>query len=246
MKKVLTKFQYEHLLLLVIGIRILSDEKQFKQKNDIAKRMLYEYVKTLGNNFGKFRLIYSIHGLIHLADECILQNEPLDAFSMWEFETSNSSLKEFTKRQGVYLEQCYNRTMEKYHSRSHCSVETKKFPMLKFEKEKEYDNDFNVTKTFFSRVEYEKFMLDASKGNQWFLAKSGDVGQFDRAILIGNERKIRCRIFKQKFNYFENPLNSSFLHIFYAYEKDLSNYFELDLNLVETKMYMIKDSDSNY
>lgn len=36
MKKVLTKFQYEHLLLFVIGIRILSDEKQFKQKNAIA------------------------------------------------------------------------------------------------------------------------------------------------------------------------------------------------------------------
>lgn len=93
MKRVLPKFQYEHLLLFVIGIRILSDEKQFKTKNEIAKKMLYEYVKTLGNIFGKFRLIYSIHNLIHLANECLNQNEPLDAFAMWEFETANSGLK---------------------------------------------------------------------------------------------------------------------------------------------------------
>lgn len=105
MKKVLPKFQYQHLLLLVIGIRILSDPKEFKQKNDIAKKMLYEYDKVLRDNFGEFRLIYSIHSLIHLADECLIQNEPLDDFSMWEFETANAGLTEFTKRQGDNLEQ---------------------------------------------------------------------------------------------------------------------------------------------
>lgn len=60
MKKVLPKQQYEHLLLFVIGIRILSDPKNFKQKNQIAKSMLHEYVEKLGQNFGKFLLIYSI------------------------------------------------------------------------------------------------------------------------------------------------------------------------------------------
>ncbi|HEY0221560.1 MAG TPA: hypothetical protein VGC17_01980 [Lactovum miscens] len=85
----------------------MSDEKQFKQRNEIAKKMLNEYVKTLRDAFGKFRLIYSIHNLIHLADECLNQNEPLDPFSMWEFETANSSLDEFTKRQGAYLQQSY-------------------------------------------------------------------------------------------------------------------------------------------
>lgn len=168
MKKVLTKFQYEHLLLFVIGIRILSDEKQFKQKNAIAKRMLYDYVDILRKNFGKFRLIYSIHNLIHLADETLTQNQPLDAFSMWEFETANSSLNEFSKHQGAYLEQCYNRTMEKYHSRFDSTIQLLKFPMIKFEIDKQYDDDYNVTKTIFSRVEFEKFMLNASEGNRWF------------------------------------------------------------------------------
>lgn len=198
----------------------------------------------IGNNFGKFRLIYSIHNLIHLAEECKTQNEPLDSFSMWDFETANTGLKEFTKRQGVYLEQSYNRTMEKYHSRFDSSIDPKKFPMLKCEIDKEFDDDFSVTKTFFYRVEYEKFMLDASHGNQWFLTKSGDVAQFDKAVLIGDTKKIRCRIFKQKFNYFNNPLNSSFLQIFNCYEKDLCNYTVINVHMVETKMFMMKEEAS--
>ncbi|XP_037050731.1 uncharacterized protein LOC119084771 [Bradysia coprophila] len=103
LKKVFSEFQYEHLLLLVIGIRLLSDEKQFVKNNALAKKMLHDYVQILETKFGKWRVIYSVHNLIHLADEVVTQNEPLDRFSMWEFETANNGLKEFTKRQGALL-----------------------------------------------------------------------------------------------------------------------------------------------
>lgn len=245
MKGVLTKFQYEHLLLFVIGIRILSDEKLFKTKNKIAKKMLYEYVKMLGSAFGKFRLIYSIHNIIHLADECLNQDEPLDAFAMWEFETANSSLKEFTKRQGAYLQQSYNRTMEKYNNRFDFHSVTVKFPMLKMEIDNEYDEDYNVCKTFFYRIEYKKFMLDASDGNRWFLTCSGEVGQYDKAVLIADKIKIRCRVYKQKFNYFTNPMNSTLLNIFHCYDKDLTNYLEIEADRVESKMFMIKENNKS-
>lgn len=244
MKKVLSKFQYEHLLLFVIGIRILSHEKHFKEKNNIAKRMLYDYVDILGKNFGQFRLIYSTHNLIHLADECLAQNEPLDAFAMWDFETANSSLKEFTKRQGAYLEQSYNRTMEKYHSRFDPSLKLIKFPILKFKIEDEYDDDYNVTKTFYSRVEYDKFTLDVSSGNGWFLTKSGCVGLLHKAFLVDDLMKIQCQVFKQKFDFFDNPLKSTFLHIVQCYKKDLSNYTELNVDQIESKMFMIEYDDS--
>lgn len=207
--------------------------------------MLYEYVDTLGKNFGKFRLIYSVHNLIHLPAECLKQNQPLDAFSMWEFETANSSLKEFTKRQGAYLEQTYNRTMEKYHSRFDFNVETNKFPMLKMETDHEYDDDCNITKTFFYRIEYKKFMLDASDGNRWFLTKSGEVGQYDKTILVDDKIKIRCRIYKKKFDYFSSPLNSSFLNIYHCYKEDLSNYLEITADLVVAKMFKIIDGSSS-
>lgn len=131
LKNVLPKFQYEHFLLLFIGLRILSDEKLFKQHNSLAKIMLTDYVEKLGTHFVKFRVIYSFHNIIHLADETMIQNDPLDKFSMWDFETANASLKKFSYRQGAYLEQTYNRTMEKYANHKEnepCSVD---YPMLK-------------------------------------------------------------------------------------------------------------------
>lgn len=113
LKDVLPTFQYEHFLLLFVGVRILSDEEQFILNNSIANDMLTQYDKILGTHFGKFRLIFSFHMLIHLADETLLQKEPLDRFAMWKFENVNSSLKQFTPRQGAYLEQSYNRTVSK-------------------------------------------------------------------------------------------------------------------------------------
>lgn len=142
------------------------------------------------------------------------------------------------------MEQSYNRTMEKYQSKFDCSVQTKDYPLLKLETDKEYDVDYKVIKTFFFRIEYENFALDTSDGNQWFLAKSGDVGQFDKAISTNDKKKIRCRVFKQKFNYFDNPLNSSFMQIYKCYERDLSTYLLIDASLVDTKMFMIRDNDS--
>lgn len=243
LKKVFTKLQYEHLLLLVIGIRLLSDERQFKQNNALAKSMLFEYVQILAKNYGNWRVIYSVHNLIHLADEVLIQNQPLDKFSMWEFETANAGLKEFTKRQGAYLEQCFNRTMEKYNHRFNNVIREIKYPMVKFEIGSEYAGN-NTTKRFFSRVVLEKFMLDASCGNRWFLTTSGEVGRFEQAVLINEKIKIRSRFFKRKFNYFDRPLNSSLLHIFQCNENDLTNLFEIDVDQVDSKMFMIRDGET--
>lgn len=112
LKNVIPKFQYDRFLLLFVGVRTLGDEKHFKLNNSIAKDVLREYVKILGSHFGVFRLTYPFHVLIHLAYECLIQDAPLDRFAMWEFETANASLKQFTRRQGSYLQQCYNHTME--------------------------------------------------------------------------------------------------------------------------------------
>lgn len=60
----------------------------------------------------------------------------------------------------------------------------------------EIDNEYDVSKTFFYGIEYKKFMLDASDGNRWFFTKSGDVGQYDKAVLIADKIKIRCRVYK--------------------------------------------------
>lgn len=242
LKNVLPLFQYEHLLLLVIGLRILSDEKLFKQYNSVAKSMLNEYVEKLGTHFGKFRLIFSFHNLIHLADETLIQNDPLDRFGMWEFETSNAGLKKFSYRQGAYLEQSYNRTMEKYAKQKEDEICSTDYPVLKKRTTSEFDQNQNVLKTYFDSIIFEKFCLSSTNGNRWFQTKSGEISQFKQAIKINeNQIKIEILVFKRKKDFFERPIKSSFLNIVQCHAVDLSCETKIiDVDEIDFKMFAIK------
>lgn len=247
LKNVLPKFQYEHFLLLFVGIRILSDENQFKLNNSVAKSMLKEYVEILGSNFGKFRLIFSFHMLIHLADECLIQDEPLDRFAMWEFETANAGLKRFTRRQGAYLQQSYNRTIELYENSSKVVVESN-YPQLKLEVSNTFDKINQHFKKSFFRIEFQKFMLDTTYGNCWFLSTSGEIVKFEKAIEINEKNnakkiKVQGRAIINKHNFFEKPLSSSFLNIFECSDKKLAKCIEFDVKDVDSKMFMIQNGD---
>ncbi|KAG4076430.1 hypothetical protein HA402_005873 [Bradysia odoriphaga] len=246
LKDVLPKFQYEHLLLLVVGIRILSDEKLYKKQNSIAKSMLHEYVEKLGAHFGKFRLIYSFHNIIHLADETLIQDEPLDRFGMWDFETANASLKKFAYRQGAYLEQSYNRTIEKYSKQNDEELSSTDYPVLKKRISSEFDQSQNASKTYFDSIVFEKFCLSSTSGNRWFLTKSGEISQFKRAVQINETRiTIESRVYKRKKDFFERPVKSSFLNIFQCVDADLSCETEvIDVDQISCKMFAMKYEES--
>lgn len=247
LKNVLPKFQYEHFLLLFVGIRILSDENQFKLNNSVAKSMLKDYVEILGSNFGKFRLIFSFHMLIHLADECLIQDEPLDRFAMWEFETANAKLKAFTRRQGAYLQQSYNRTIELYKNSSKVVVESN-YPRLTLEVSNSFDKINQQFKKSFLRIEFKKFTLDTTNGNCWFSSTSGEIFKFEKLteIKVNNTKKIKIqgRAIINKHNFFEKPLSSSFLNIFECSDKKLAKSVEIDVKEVDSKIFMIQNGDT--
>lgn len=246
LKGVLPTFQYEHFLLLFVGVRILSDENQFILNNSIAKDMLTQYAKILGTHFGKFRLIFSFHMLIHLADETLLQNEPLDRFAMWKFENANSSLKQFTRRQGAYLQQSYNRTIELY-QKSPEVVRIPSYPILKLETESTFDETANRSKKKYVRIDFGTFMLDTAYGNRWFLTKLGEIVRFDHAVKIKDEQgiqiKIEGRSILHKKNFFEKPCFSSFLNIYECPDRQLSRPIELDVTEFDRKIFMIRSGE---
>lgn len=247
LKDVLPSFQYDHFLLLFSGVRILSDEKMFKLNNSVAKKMLQDYAEILGTNFGKFRLIFSFHMLIHLADECLIQNAPLDRFAMWEFETANAKLKRFTRRQGAYLQQSYNRTVEMYENSSKVVARLPNYPLLKLEISNSFDKANSCSKKCFFRIEFETFMLDTTYANRWFLTISGKIVQFEKAIQVTDTIcttiKIQGKTVINKTNFFEKPLSSSLLNIYECRDKKLAKSAEFDVKDVDSKMFMIQNGD---
>ena len=101
-------------LLLSLSVRILSDRDQFKINNNLAEAMLVQFVQDTKKHFASYLLTFNFHSLLHLAKEALIQNEPLDDFGVWEFESSNSTLKNYLKQKGLNLQQAHNRALEKY------------------------------------------------------------------------------------------------------------------------------------
>lgn len=73
-----------------------------------------DFVIEFGRVFGQHLVSYNVHNLIHLADETMMQQRPLEEFATWEFETSDSHLKLFSRKPSLFLAQAYNRTIETY------------------------------------------------------------------------------------------------------------------------------------
>ena len=87
---------YQHFIYFHSAARVLaspiSTPGEIKFAGDCLKYFVYQY----GELYGSHLLVYNVHSLIHMADEC-LQHGHLDAFSTFPFENYLGSLKKLLR-----------------------------------------------------------------------------------------------------------------------------------------------------
>lgn len=229
-----------HFLLLSLGIRILSDEENFRRNNNLAHGMITRFVQDFKTNFASYLLTFNMHSLIHLAQEVLTQNLPLDQFSVWKFESANAKLKHYAKRPNGQVEQIYNRVMEKYA----CSSKGESFSEPKLSKRIKIDGDMAALHyVHYERIEFKKFQLDVTLANKWFCTKAGDIMEFKRAVEVNDDDSGKSitlvgNILTHKHDFFELPVKSSILSIF-----EVSDFAsvekEIAIDSVKFKFFMI-------
>lgn len=79
--------------------------------NQLAKDCLKRFSFLFGKIYGKNQLVYNVHSLIHLADDCIIHG-PLDSFSCFPFETYLGKLKTLVRSSNRPLAQLVRRISE--------------------------------------------------------------------------------------------------------------------------------------
>ncbi|CAN7981165.1 unnamed protein product, partial [Ixodes pacificus] len=92
LRELLPDTLYEHFLVLHTAIRILASPKLHIEFNDYAKNLLKYFVQQFGKIYGQNQLVYNVHTLSHLAEQC-LKHGPLDGFSAFSFESCLCKLK---------------------------------------------------------------------------------------------------------------------------------------------------------
>lgn len=103
---------YQHYLLLHCAIRILCHPEHHRTKNVIAKDYLFRFVNDFKFLYGDELLIYNMHLLIHLYNECLHFEAPLDNFSAFPFENFLQKIVKMIKCAPLPLHQLRNRTQE--------------------------------------------------------------------------------------------------------------------------------------
>ncbi|KAK3920523.1 Supervillin [Frankliniella fusca] len=100
------------LLHLHCALTILCSSRRFQEMNDVASFLLQQFIKLVDEVFGTEFVVYNVHSLLHLPQECLDSGRPLDDFSSFKFENYLKTIKQTLKSPVKPLQQVARRDME--------------------------------------------------------------------------------------------------------------------------------------
>ncbi|KAJ1526536.1 hypothetical protein ONE63_008123 [Megalurothrips usitatus] len=200
---------YDHFLLLHCGIYILSSKSLYAVKSNLAKEFLRMFVSHSARVYGPEFVVYNVHSLIHLAEECD-SGCTLDEMSAFKFENRLKSVKE-TLRSGLHqLQQLARRDVEK--SSNLVKLDSRATHIvLSLKQQRRFTG---LPGSHYKKLKAGSLMLRVGKADGCFSAVNGDiVVLYDielrqkKVFLIG--RKFRCLE-----DFYAYPIPSSDIGIF--------------------------------
>ncbi|CAN8002141.1 unnamed protein product, partial [Ixodes hexagonus] len=111
LKHLLTDDQYKHFLVFHVALRILVSPEHHVVHNQFAQKLLKYFVQEFGKLYGEKQLVYNVHTLSHLAEQC-LDHGPLDSFSAFPFESYLGKIKKKLRSSSKPLSQLSRRMSE--------------------------------------------------------------------------------------------------------------------------------------
>ncbi|XP_052257857.1 uncharacterized protein LOC127862672 isoform X3 [Dreissena polymorpha] len=115
LKKVLTKDMYEHFLCLSVGMSILleSDNETRNFYLNYARELLTYFVTKSKEFYHPKFIVYNVHSLIHLADDCEHFNCSLNDICAFPYENHLHSVKKLVKNAKNPIVQVAKRIQER-------------------------------------------------------------------------------------------------------------------------------------
>jgi hypothetical protein len=112
-RNILKPEHYNNYLDLCMAIRLLSHKENYRTRNTQAKQLLIKFVRDFRLLYGEGLVVYNIHLLIHIADDC-LRHGSLESFSTFCFENYLQFMISVIKKAPKPLEQLRNRVGEHF------------------------------------------------------------------------------------------------------------------------------------
>lgn len=195
---------YNHFLKFHCAIRILSTPGDCIRNNTLASELLTDFVKEFGVLYGYHNLSFNVHSLMHLSNDIMHFNCPLEGYSAFKFENFLQYLKKLSRNNYRVLEQIRNRFFEKF------LVNDYQGDFKKQIKKNKTDKFGNLTDVHI----YNKH-LSVKSPNNYVLTKTGCIFKTQKICKVdsGSFNIIGIRV-KNLSPFYEKPISSNLLNIF--------------------------------
>ena len=200
---------YYHFLLLFCAITICSNEYHFKFLS-IAEKNLTKFVEILKKYYGSEYVSSNVHNLTHLVDE-VKKNGILQSYNAYPFENKLYVIKNLIRQGSKPLEQVARRLNERFYlDMENIEQNQTRYPVAK--------KCQNKSKSTFTKIYFESFMLSLEEQNKWILSNENHVIEVQSIFVKNKEGDQHISIhgyrIKNICDVFDEPLKSSYLNIF--------------------------------
>lgn len=220
---------YECFKVLHCAVSICLSKRHIHKLLPLARELFLTFIKLFIKVFGENMVSYNVHNLQHVVDD-VIENGPLDQFSAFEFESFLGVLKKYILSGKHPLAEMANRVVEHVHF----VVENLKKKLNKQEQYPKYSR-FKLNLT-------SDITINNSHQNSWFLTKDKRIVRFEKIEEIDNTPKIFGKRIITTTDYFELPIKSSILNIYYS-DGALGTITPIDISEVSEKLFCIPDAD---
>lgn len=245
MKKIAHEGVYETFLHLYSAITILCDPEQCLKNNDLAKTLLQGFIDRCITLFGEKFVVSTVHRLIHLPDIVLQQQQPLDFFSSFPFESFISAIKKDIHGQRDVIQQIHNRRIESIKaSRDYFtdmpedSLGVKLGPPAK------------DSPGAFKFVRYNSFIIRANSKRDGFLLT--DQKQIVWCVKIVHQPQsssvdLHCKVLERRSSLFTRPVDAEKLNYYRCANnfESLTTSLVISLNDLERKLFYMPLDDNN-
>jgi len=238
-KNVSTNEHWKHLFGLNIAKILLLSPNHSKYIN-IARKLLYNFLRNIENIYGPHLISHNVHGLTHICDD-YEKFGPLDNCSAFPFENVMGSLKKMLRKPDkplqqidkIYNEICHLRTKIAPYQLSGPHV---RGPILENAlKGNQFTSIILDTMKIKTNIEADSYILtsDDNVVKDFNIIYNKDL---DEVILI-------CKKFKNKHIMFNNPIKSSKLGL-YIVDKLCNNFIWYKIGNIKKKVILLPNNNT--
>lgn len=229
---------YDNYMLFSVGMYLFLTPGISDQMVDFAHRLMISFVGHYGQLYGRDEIVFSVHQLIHLADE-YKQFGPLDNISGFPFENYLGQIKHLLRKPHQPLQQVVKRLSEKPQVKVPLTDE----PVLQhIHTDGPLPQQFNVALQY-TKVSNSRFTLSTKQGDNC-IRVGNHIAVVENIVQEEDDVYVIYRRFRQQESYYRYPCESS--HIGTYRVRELCDDIGVGkLSSIKSKCVLYPESEGN-